>query len=248
TGPNMAGKSTYIRQVALVVLMAQMGSYIPARKAHVGLVDAIFTRVGASDELARGRSTFMVEMTETAYILNTATTKSLVVFDEVGRGTGTFDGLSIAWAVCEFVVKKLRCRTLFATHYHQLTGLSQMYDGVVNRNIAVREWQDKIVFLHKIVEGGTDKSYGIHVARLAGVPDAVIERSRAILSSLEEEALELEEKLTSYGDAADHRQLMLNLFGSTSKKIVEPLKEVDLDKLSGDQALAMLRKLKDAAE
>ena len=167
TGPNMSGKSTYIRQAALLVLMAQTGSFIPAKEATIGLVDRIFTRVGASDELVRGQSTFMVEMTETANIINNATEKSLVILDEVGRGTSTYDGLSLAWAITEHIAGKIKCRTLFATHYHELTELSELFANIKNCNVAVREWMDEVVFLHKILPGGTDKSYGIHVAKLS---------------------------------------------------------------------------------
>jgi DNA mismatch repair protein MutS len=185
TGPNMSGKSTYIRQVALLVLMAQTGSFIPAKDAELGLVDRIFTRVGASDELVRGQSTFMVEMTETANIINNATEKSLVILDEVGRGTSTYDGLSLAWAITEHIATKIKCRTLFATHYHELTELAELFTNVKNCNVAVREWMDEVVFLHKILPGGTDKSYGIHVAKLAGVPKSILERSKEILEELE---------------------------------------------------------------
>ncbi len=185
TGPNMAGKSTYIRQVALLALMAQIGSFVPAASAEVGLIDRIFTRVGASDDLARGQSTFMVEMNETANILTNATERSLVILDEIGRGTSTFDGLSIAWSVAEYLHDKLRTRTLFATHYHELTELEMTRPAVRNFNVAVREWNDQIIFLRKIVPGGADKSYGIQVARLAGLPLEVIRRSREILSNLE---------------------------------------------------------------
>jgi DNA mismatch repair protein MutS len=170
TGPNMSGKSTYIRQVALIALLAQIGSYVPAKEAMIGLVDRLFTRIGASDELHSGQSTFMVEMTETANILNNATERSLVILDEIGRGTSTLDGLSLAWAIAEHIASEVQCRTLFATHYHELTDLAQRFRGVKNLNVAVREWEDQVVFLHRIVEGGTDRSYGIHVARLAGVP------------------------------------------------------------------------------
>ncbi len=194
TGPNMAGKSTYIRQVALLVLMAQMGSFIPARSARIGVVDRIFTRVGASDELSRGQSTFMVEMSETANILNNATERSLLILDEVGRGTSTFDGVSIAWAVTEYICQHLKSRTLFATHYHELTELALMFPNVKNYNIAVREWNDRIIFLRKIVEGGTDKSYGIHVARLAGIPRDVVNRAKVILANLEANSLDVNDK------------------------------------------------------
>jgi DNA mismatch repair protein MutS len=193
TGPNMAGKSTYIRQVALLVLMAQIGSFIPAARATIGLVDRIFTRVGATDDLARGQSTFMVEMNETANILNNATPKSLVVLDEIGRGTSTFDGLSIAWAVAEFL-HKIGAKTLFATHYHELTELAATLPRVKNFNVAVREWHDQVIFLHKILPGGTDKSYGIQVARLAGLPKEVIARAKEVLANLEEAELSAEGK------------------------------------------------------
>ncbi len=185
TGPNMAGKSTYIRQVALLTLMAQMGSFLPASQAEIGLVDRIFTRVGASDDLARGQSTFMVEMSETAAILNNATERSLVILDEIGRGTATFDGLAIAWSVAEHLHDQLKSRTLFATHYHELTALSSRREGVQNYSIAVREWNDRIIFLRKIIAGAADKSYGIQVARLAGLPAGIISRAREILTHLE---------------------------------------------------------------
>src|SRR5947207_160530 len=185
TGPNMAGKSTYIRQVALIVLMAQIGSFVPAESAEIGLVDRIFTRVGANDDLARGQSTFMVEMNETSNIVNNATERSLVILDEIGRGTSTFDGLSIAWSVAEFLHDKVKARTLFATHYHELTKLAAERSGVCNFNVAVREWNDQIIFLRKIVPGGADKSYGIQVARLAGLPKEILDRAKDILSHLE---------------------------------------------------------------
>jgi DNA mismatch repair protein MutS len=185
TGPNMAGKSTYIRQVALLVLMAQIGSFIPAKSATVGIVDRIFTRVGASDDLARGQSTFMVEMNETANIVNNATDRSLVILDEIGRGTSTFDGLSIAWSVAEYLHDVVGARSLFATHYHEMTELEMVCAGVKNFNVAVREWNDRIIFLRKIQKGAADKSYGIQVARLAGLPAAVIERAKEILANLE---------------------------------------------------------------
>jgi len=189
TGPNMAGKSTYIRQVALLTLLAHTGSFVPAAEARIDLVDRIFTRIGASDDLARGQSTFMVEMTETANILNNATPRSLIVLDEIGRGTSTFDGLSLAWSIVEHLHNAVGAKTLFATHYHELTELAQRLPRLKNFNVAVREWRDSIVFLRKIVEGGTDKSYGIHVARLAGVPREVLERAKQILVNLEESEL-----------------------------------------------------------
>lgn len=185
TGPNMAGKSTYIRQVALIVLMAQIGSFVPAANAEIGIVDRIFTRVGANDDLARGQSTFMVEMNETANIVNNATERSLVILDEIGRGTSTFDGLSIAWSVAEFLHDKIKARTLFATHYHELTKLATERKGVCNFNVAVREWNEQIIFLRKIIPGGADKSYGIQVARLAGLPKEILDRAKDILAHLE---------------------------------------------------------------
>src|SRR4029077_11161334 len=194
TGPNMAGKSTFIRQVALIVLMAQMGSFVPAAEAEIGLVDRIFTRVGASDDLSRGQSTFMVEMNETANIVNNATDRSLVILDEIGRGTSTFDGLSIAWSVGEYLHDFIRARTLFATHYHEMTELSVICPGVKNYNVAVREWNDQIIFLRKIQPGAADKSYGIQVARLAGLPDDVIERAKEILANLEASELNAQGK------------------------------------------------------
>jgi len=189
TGPNMAGKSTYIRQVALLTLMAQMGAWVPAKRAVVGLADRIFTRVGANDDLSRGQSTFMVEMHETANITNNATPRSLVILDEIGRGTSTFDGLSIAWSVAEYLHDVLKARTLFATHYHELTELARTRTGVQNFNVAVREWNEQIIFLRKIVPGGADKSYGIQVARLAGLPKAILERAKEILANLERSEL-----------------------------------------------------------
>ena len=189
TGPNMAGKSTYIRQVALLTLLAHTGSFLPAREACIGLVDRIFTRIGASDDLARGQSTFMVEMCETANLLNNASWRSLIILDEIGRGTSTFDGLSLAWSIVEYLHNQVGARTLFATHYHELTELAARLPRLKNFNVAVREWHEQIVFLRKIVEGGTDKSYGIQVARLAGVPKPVLERAKEILRNLEESEL-----------------------------------------------------------
>jgi len=188
----MAGKSTYIRQVALIAIMAHIGSFVPAREARIGLLDRVFTRVGAGDDLARGRSTFMVEMQETANILNNATSKSLIVLDEIGRGTSTFDGISIAWAVAEYLhnTPRVKAKTLFATHYHELTDLALSLNGIKNHTVQVREHGDSVVFLRRITPGTADKSYGIHVARLAGMPADVIDRSSEILANLEEGELE----------------------------------------------------------
>jgi DNA mismatch repair protein MutS len=181
----MAGKSIYIRQVALLTLLAHMGSFLPARRARIGLTDRIFTRVGASDEITRAQSTFMVEMTEAANILNNASARSLVILDEIGRGTSTYDGVSLAWAITEYLHNQVGCRTLFATHYHELAQLADQLGGLRNYNVLVREWQEEIVFLHKIAPGSADKSYGIHVARLAGVPEDVLQRAQDVLTELE---------------------------------------------------------------
>jgi len=243
TGPNMSGKSTYIRQVALLVLMAQAGSFVPAREATMGVVDRIFTRVGASDELLRGQSTFMVEMTEAANIINNATEKSLVILDEVGRGTSTYDGLSLAWAITEHIAGVLKCRTLFATHYHELTELAELFDNVKNCNVAVREWMDEVVFLHKILPGGTDKSYGIHVAKLAGVPGPIIERSREILEELEstfqEEAMgeHLSKRKTREPDKD-------SLFVQRHKSVLEKLSALDVNNVTPLEAINLLGEIK----
>ncbi len=211
TGPNMAGKSTYIRQTALLALLAHTGSFLPALRARIDLLDRIFTRIGASDDLSRGQSTFMVEMTETANILNNATRESLIILDEVGRGTSTFDGLSLAWSIVEFIHNQIGAKTLFATHYHELTELAGRLPRVKNWNVAVREWNDQIVFLRKIVEGGADKSYGIQVARLAGVPKTVLERAREILQNLEESELTPEGKPRQVSRRRAEREKLKNL-------------------------------------
>jgi DNA mismatch repair protein MutS len=242
TGPNMAGKSTYIRQIALITLLAQLGSFVPASEARIGIVDRIFTRVGSGDDISRGESTFMVEMVEIANILNNASQRSLVILDEVGRGTSTFDGMSLAWAIAEDLHERVRCRTLFATHYHQLTDLAARYEGAVNRNVAVREWGDEIVFLHKIVEGGTDRSYGIHVARLAGVPAAVLERARSILADLEQDEEGLAERILARPSAPKSAPLQLGLFPVKSA-VEEALEQLELDRLTPLDALLKLREL-----
>lgn len=250
TGPNMSGKSTFLRQTGLIVLLAQIGSYVPAQSAEVGIVDRIFTRVGASDNLALGESTFLVEMNETANILNNATNRSLILLDEIGRGTSTFDGLSIAWAVAEYLhqEKKLRSKTLFATHYHELTELALLYPRIKNYNVAVEEWNDQVVFLRKIVAGGTDNSYGIHVAEMAGLPATLIERAREILANLESNELRpnsgkprLAERTT--GRNVDKNQL--NLFPDLeSKKVKDALRQIDINQLTPLEALQKLDELK----
>jgi DNA mismatch repair protein MutS len=242
TGPNMAGKSTYIRQVALITLLAQMGSFVPAREATIGIADRIFARVGASDELSRGQSTFMVEMTETARILNTASPRSLVVLDEIGRGTSTYDGISLAWAIVEHLHDNIGCRTLFATHYHELTDLAQTLPGVRNYNVAVREWEDHVVFLHKIVPGAADKSYGIHVARLAGVPREVNERAKQILAQLEQERVDESgrPKIAVTGKKKRRGDLQLTLFAPPEHPLVEELRRLDVAHLTPMGALQLL--------
>jgi len=248
TGPNMSGKSVYIRQAAIIVLMAQMGSFVPAREARIGLADRIFTRVGASDEQRRGRSTFMVEMIEAANILNNATNRSLIILDEVGRGTSTFDGVSIAWATAEYIHDHLEARTLFATHYHELAQLARTLDGVQNLNVAVREWEGEVIFLHRVVPGSTDRSYGIHVARLAGVPPVVLERAREILAHLEENAIGpndqprfVPHKQSTPGPRP--RRLQMPLFKPLDARIREELLALDTSRLTPVEALNKLHEI-----
>jgi DNA mismatch repair protein MutS len=244
TGPNMAGKSTYIRQVALITIMAQMGSFVPARQARIGLVDQVFARVGASDQLARGQSTFMVEMTETARILHNATPRSLVILDEIGRGTSTYDGISLAWSIVEYLHDRMGCRTLFATHYHELTELANSLSGVANLNVAVKEWEDKVVFLHKIVPGAADKSYGIHVARLAGVPREVNERAKQILAQLEDERVDQDgrPKVKRTRQSRRSGDLQLTLFGFADHPLLDEIRQVDLDQMTPLDALGRIKK------
>ncbi len=245
TGPNMAGKSTYIRQVALLTIMAQMGSFVPAKEMNVGVVDRVFARVGASDELSRGQSTFMVEMIETARILNTATSKSLVILDEIGRGTSTYDGVSLAWAIVEFLHDEVGCRTLFATHYHELTALAQSMQRVSNLNVSVKEWDNHVVFLHKIVAGATDKSYGIHVARLAGVPRQVNERAKEVLAQLEDGHFDDSGKSRIVSKRhARKGDLQLSLFSNVEHPVVSELRNLDLNSLTPLEALLELEKLR----
>lgn len=243
TGPNMAGKSTYMRQNALIVIMAQIGSFVPAAQARIGLVDRIFTRTGASDFLSRGQSTFMVEMIETANILNNATQRSFIILDEVGRGTSTFDGISIAWAVAEYIAKNIKARTLFATHYHELTELSITTEGVKNYNIAVKEWGDEIIFLRKIEEGPSDKSYGIQVARLAGLPEKVIERAKEILANLERAELDSTGMPRFLGTTREGPAQMY-LFGGAYHPVIAELLSLNLSQLKPDEALKVLKRLK----
>jgi DNA mismatch repair protein MutS len=242
TGPNMAGKSTYIRQAALIVLMAQMGSFVPAKSATIGIADRIFARIGASDEIHSGQSTFMVEMIETANILNNASDRSLVILDEIGRGTSTLDGLSLAWAIAEHIALEVRSRTLFATHYHELTDLAERFKGVRNLNVAVREWEDQVVFLHRIVEGGTDRSYGIHVARLAGVPREVLDRARQLLSELAVQHVG-SPKISRRQRAASADQM--ELFIDPAREIARMVAAAKLEELTPMQAFDLLRQLQE---
>ena len=245
TGPNMSGKSTTMRQIAIAVLLAQIGSFVPAERAHIGICDRVFTRVGSSDDLSRGQSTFMVEMAETAAILHHATPRSLVVLDEIGRGTSTYDGLAIAWAVAEDLAKRVQCRAMFATHYHELCALAEEHSGVVNQSVAVSEWGDEIVFLRTLKEGGASRSYGIQCARLAGLPSPVIARARTLLTRFEKHA------------PRDEKQ-QLSLFGSielaaaaqdsqptapASSPTLELLATLDPDEVTPRQAHALLYQL-----
>jgi DNA mismatch repair protein MutS len=240
----MGGKSTYLRQAALIALMAQMGSYVPAGKAKLPLFDRIFTRIGASDNLARGRSTFMVEMTEAASILNTATPRSLVLLDEIGRGTATFDGLAIAWAVVEHLQLRTRGKTLFATHYHELTELADLLPGVRNYHVSVKESGANIVFLRKVEPGSADKSYGIEVARLAGLPPNVIERAREILAKHEQNEHTLSARLEQPHGEEKTGPVQLTIFTPLNAEVVRAIETADLDNLKPIEALNLLAELK----
>jgi DNA mismatch repair protein MutS len=246
TGPNMGGKSTFLRQTALVALMAQMGSFVPAREAKLGLVDRIFTRVGASDQILRGQSTFMVEMQETAHILRHATARSLVLLDEIGRGTATFDGLSIAWAVAEHVASTTAAFALFATHYHELVDLAADLPSVGNLHVSAREWKDGVVFLRKIEPGGSDRSFGIQVARLAGMPASVVARAKDILRNLEQTEFDREgrPRLAHAPEAPPEAGRQLALFGRRENALIDQLRRLDLDRTTPLEALAILADLK----
>lgn len=251
TGPNMAGKSTYMRQVALIVLMAQIGSFIPASEGRIGLVDRIFTRVGATDVITKGQSTFMVEMNETANILNNATRRSLILLDEIGRGTSTFDGVSIAWSVAEYIHANIKAKTLFATHYHELTELALTLKGIKNYNISVKEWNDGIIFLRKIVEGGTDRSYGIQVARLAGLPEEVIFRAKEVLANLEKSELnEVGEPKLAHSELRrpERRVSQLDLFSTQADPVVKDILGLDIINMTPLEALNRLHELKKRLE
>ena len=251
TGPNMSGKSTYIRQVALITLMAQIGSFVPAKQARIGVVDRIFARIGASDELSRGQSTFMVEMTETARILNIATSRSLVVLDEIGRGTSTYDGVSLAWSIVEYIHDHIGCRTLFATHYHELTELEETFSGVKNYNVSVQEWDERIVFLHKIIAGAADRSYGIHVAQLAGVPDWVNRRAEQILQRLESKSSNQDESdraKLAHSTTDRSTGLQMTLFEIADHPLIEKIRNLKADQMTPLEALEMLHEWKSEVE
>ena len=242
TGPNMAGKSTYMRQVALIAVMVQMGSFVPAESCRTGLIDKLFTRVGASDDLSAGQSTFMVEMSEVADILKNATSKSLLILDEIGRGTSTYDGLSIAWAVLEHCASKIGAKTLFATHYHELTQLEDKMDGILNLSVAVKKRDDDIFFLRKIIKGGADESYGIDVAKLAGVPKTVTDRAKKILKSIESENSEI--RVVSKGNAKrEEASGQVGFANMASDGIVKELCALDVNTLSPIEALQELYRL-----
>ena len=240
----MAGKSTYIRQAALLTVLAQIGSFVPAVAATIGIADRVFARVGASDELGKGQSTFMVEMTETARILNAATDRSLVILDEIGRGTSTYDGISLAWAITEFLHDEVRCRTLFATHYHELTELPQTLSRCGNWNVAVHETAGDVIFLHKIVPGAADRSYGIHVARLAGVPRDVLERADEILDQLEADHHDAQGKAKIPPRKTRTQRRQLQLFEPPPHPVIEELKTLNLDQLTPLAALQELARMK----
>ncbi|MGA2978063.1 MAG: DNA mismatch repair protein MutS [Terriglobales bacterium] len=244
TGPNMGGKSTYLRQAALIVIMAQMGSFVPARAVRLGIVDRVFTRIGASDNVARGRSTFMVEMTETAAILHTATARSLILLDEVGRGTSTYDGLAIAWAAVEYLHARVRAKTLFATHYFELTELAEQLSGVKNYHVSVKETGGSVVFLRRVEPGAADRSYGIEVAKLAGLPNEVVVRAREVLAEHESSEHRLSGHLTPGSSTEPERPTQLTIFTPLSQPVLEKLREVDLNRLTPLEALNLLAELK----
>lgn len=247
TGPNMAGKSVYLRQIGLIVLLAQIGSFVPADEAHIGIIDKIYTRVGASDNISAGESTFLVEMQEAANILNNATSKSLILLDEIGRGTSTYDGLSIAWAITEYLHEnpEIAAKTLFATHYHELNEMASLYPRIKNYKVEVREYGEKIIFLHKVTPGGADHSYGIQVAQMAGLPQFVTSRAKELLSNLEEKEVtpleEKEEKLKQFGEKNDTQ---FNLFEIKDDALRKEIEDIDINELTPLAALNRLSELK----
>ncbi len=242
TGPNMAGKSTFLRQIGLITIMAQIGSFVPAGSSRIGLIDRVFTRVGASDNLAGGESTFLVEMVETANILHNATDRSLILLDEIGRGTSTYDGLAIAWAVTEFLHQTpgITAKTLFATHYHELVTLAESLPRIRNYNVAVKEHGHEVIFLRKIVPGGADRSYGIHVAKMAGLPEEVVRRASEVMANLTRQELNLPDEDGSAAQATDQ----MNLFARAEQALRSDFEEIDIDDLTPIEALNLLYKLK----
>ena len=251
TGPNMAGKSTYMRQVALISIMAQAGSFVPASSAEIGIVDSVFTRIGASDDLSAGQSTFMVEMSEVATILKNATSNSLIIFDEIGRGTSTFDGMSIARAVLEYAAdkKKIGAKTLFATHYHELTELEGQIEGVKNYNIAVKKRGDDITFLRRIVRGGADGSYGIEVAKLAGVPKAVVDRAKKVLREIEESGIAMvKPRDNAVDNFTEDSDMQVSFEDGSSNEIIDKLKKIDVNTLTPIEAMSVLYELTKSAK
>lgn len=248
TGPNMSGKSSYLRQAGLIVLLAQAGSFVPAQKAEIGIVDKIFTRVGASDNIASGESTFLVEMHEAAHIVNTATPRSLILLDEVGRGTSTFDGISIAWSLTEYLHERTGARTLFATHYHELNELADLFPRIKNYKVEVREYGDKVVFLHKVTPGFADHSYGIQVAQMAGLPDEVTDRARKILRNLEGSELTVHDQTKEGARGSKRRiaapEVQMTLFEMKDDALRAQLRGIDVEKMTPLEALQKLAELK----
>jgi DNA mismatch repair protein MutS len=255
TGPNMSGKSSYLRQVGLIALLAQIGSFVPAKSATIGLVDRIYTRVGASDNIASGESTFLVEMHEAANIVNTATPRSLILLDEVGRGTSTFDGISIAWALTEYVHERVGARTLFATHYHELNELADLFSRIRNYKVDVREYGDKVVFLHKVTPGFADHSYGIQVAQMAGMPEEVTNKAKVILQSLEQFDLGLEENDRSNGKRSGRAkgrmktsEIQMGLFELKDDSLRDELRAIDINSITPMEAMQKLAELKNRVD
>ncbi|MBC7197532.1 MAG: DNA mismatch repair protein MutS, partial [Deferribacterales bacterium] len=248
TGPNMAGKSTYIRMVGLIAIMAHIGSFIPAKSGEIGKIDRIFTRIGANDNLSQNESTFMVEMMETGNILNNATENSLIILDEIGRGTSTFDGVSIAWAISEYILNNIKAKTLFATHYHELADIPLTNFGAKNLTIEVKEWNNEIIFLRKIIEGSTDKSYGIYVAKLAGLPNEVIERSYEILNELEKNEFGIDGIPKLAKKSKKREKLVQPILIFEENEAVSELRKIDINSITPLEALNILAKLKELAD
>jgi DNA mismatch repair protein MutS len=248
TGPNMSGKSSYLRQVGLIVLLAQVGSFVPAAEAHIGIVDRIYTRVGASDNIASGESTFLVEMHEAATIVNTATSRSLILLDEVGRGTSTFDGISIAWALTEYLHGRIGAKTLFATHYHELNELADIFPRIKNYKVDVREYGDKVIFLHKVVPGFADHSYGIQVAQMAGLPEEVTDRAKKILKNLEDSELNVYSSGRPLKGRIPPPDIQMTLFEVKDDKLREEIRKLNLEKMTPLEALQKLVELQTRIE